>query len=454
MTFFEVMCGNLLSLGETTIFLVCAALQLLGEIPYKSRKHNYQIFGSLVLFTLVSSFLATIFYKTGMFSWEHNVGDIIWEYVQIIGCMLFLRVMYEKPYGTCLATAVFLFLLYQFAWNFQELFVPDKFYHLEILAERREYLFYEWIMIPLALVLVVVFLYKSKAGKLYQQWESQKVRPMVIVFIVLSPLLAQFVQELVEKSQKSEGYNPLSTIIFLLILYLIFMYGGREAMQKKQIEEQNVSLRQQEAYIENLEVLQKEVRRFRHDFKNMMSGMYIQATEGDMESIQSYIQEMTSDFDMQVGSQIRIMNQLANIRVAEVKGLFLEKLKTMQDEEIHCELEVLRPFESTSLRSTDLCRCLGILLDNAMDEVRGKKDGQIHVMISSQSGCTTFLVKNTLYSMVDFHKLGTLGYSTKGEDRGLGLANYKKILERYDRILPLTTIQDGCFIQELKVQES
>ncbi|MDE7068718.1 MAG: GHKL domain-containing protein, partial [Schaedlerella arabinosiphila] len=197
-----------------------------------------------------------------------------------------------------------------------------------------------------------------------------------------------------------------------------------------------------------------EVRRFRHDFKNMMSGMYMQAKEGDLEAIQSYIQEMTSDFDMQVGSQIRIMNQLANIRVAEVKGLFLEKLKVMQEEEIHCELEVLKPFEKTGLRSTDLCRCLGILLDNAMEEVRGKKDGKIHVMISSQSGCTTFRVKNTMHSSVDFHKIGTLGYSTKGENRGIGLANYKKILERYDRILPLTTIQDGFFIQELKVQES
>jgi sensor histidine kinase YesM len=289
---------------------------------------------------------------------------------------------------------------------------------------------------------------------MYRQWESQKLRGGVLVFMAFSPIASRLLQALIEKSERFQDYNPMSTMLFILILYLIFVYDGLREQQKKRIEEQNVSLRQQEVYIESLEGLQREVRRFRHDFKNMMSGMYMQAKEGDLEAIQSYIQEMTSDFDMQVGSQIRIMNQLANIRVAEVKGLFLEKIKVMQEEEIHCELEVLKPFEKTGLRSTDLCRCLGILLDNAMEEVRGKKDGKIHVMISSQSGCTTFRVKNTMHSSVDFHKIGTLGYSTKGENRGIGLANYKKILERYDRILPLTTIQDGFFIQELKVQES
>lgn len=125
----------------------------------------------------------------------------------------------------------------------------------------------------------------------------------------------------------------------------------------------------------------------------------------------------------------------------------------MQEEEIHCELEVLTPFEKNRFGSVDLCRCLGILIDNAIEEVRGKKDGEIHIMISCRAGYTTFRVKNTLYSPVDFHKLGAVGYSTKGAGRGIGLASYKRILERCGEAFPLTTVRDGCFIQELKIQE-
>ncbi|MCI8796295.1 MAG: sensor histidine kinase [Dorea sp.] len=454
MSFFEIICGNLLSISITVIFHVCVSLLLLGEIPYKNRKHYYTIFGSLILYIFLVALIGSIFFKMGMFAWPHEGGEIIFNYVEIVGIMLFLRVMYEKPYEICLATSVFQIILYAVGWNLADIFSPDKFYHLEIQSDRLEYLFYEWVIVPLALLLVIGLLYGTKAGKLFSQWEEQKLGPAVLIFLILYPALSQIVQETVEISAKDAGYNPATTFIFLLIIYMIFMHTGREGIQQKRIEDQEVSLRQQGAYIENLEGLQKEVRRFRHDFKNMMSGMYLQAEEGNLEAIQGYIQEMTEDFDLQVGSQIRLMNQLANIRVTEVKGLFLEKLHTMQREEIHCELDVLKPFKETRVRSTDLCRCLGILLDNAMEEVQGKKDGRIQIMISSQSGYTTFLVKNTLYSAVDFHKLGIAGYSTKGNGRGIGLNNYKRILGKYEKALSLTTIQDGYFIQELKIQES
>ena len=78
--------------------------------------------------------------------------------------------------------------------------------------------------------------------------------------------------------------------------------------------------------IEKMEHIQAELRRFRHDFKNMMAGMYLQAREGDLDAVQSFIQEMTEDFDRQVGEQVRLMNQLANVHMAEIKGLLLEKL--------------------------------------------------------------------------------------------------------------------------------
>ena len=228
-------------------------------------------------------------------------------------------------------------------------------------------------------------------------------------------------------------------------------------MQKKQIQTQQISMQQQNAYIESLEKLQSEMRRFRHDYKNMMSGMYLQAKEGNMEAVQNFIQDMTSDFDYQVGEQIRRLTQLGNIHMLEVKGLLLGKMEKMQQEQISCELEVLRPFDRTRLRTTDLCRCLGILIDNAIDEVQGKKDKkpkpQIHIMISSQEECTTFQVRNPLYSNIDFHKIWQQGYSTRGADRGIGLASYKSILEHYENVFSLTTIRDGYFIQELKIQE-
>ncbi len=172
-----------------------------------------------------------------------------------------------------------------------------------------------------------------------------------------------------------------------------------------------------------------------------------------MEAIQNFIQDMTVNFDNQVGGQIHMLTQLGNVQMPELKGLLLSKMEQMQKEQICCTLEVIYPFQNIRFRSADLCRCLGILIDNAIDEVREKEKPQIDIMISHQKNYTTFRVKNRPYSNIDFHKIWLEGYSTKGTDRGIGLANYKKILEGYENISSLTTIQEGYFIQELKIQE-
>ncbi len=125
----------------------------------------------------------------------------------------------------------------------------------------------------------------------------------------------------------------------------------------------------------------------------------------------------------------------------------------MQKEGTACELEVMRPFQGADCRITDLCRCLSVLIDNAADEVRGRDGARVDIMISCQEGYTTFRVKNRLYHTVDVHRIWQQGYSTRGAERGIGLASYRKIVESYENLLAATAVQEGCFIQELKIQD-
>ena len=275
----------------------------------------------------------------------------------------------------------------------------------------------------------------------------------MLIFISSYPLLLVFIERMIEQFERNNGSNFMITILLLLMIYVLFVYISRQDMQKQQIDAQKINLQQQAAYIKNLESLQHEVRRFRHDFKNMMSGMYLQAQDGNISAVQTFIQNITADFDHQVEGELKLMNQLANIHHLAVKSLVLTKLEQMKQSNIHYHLEVFRTFDKTQLRETDLCRCLGILIDNAIEAVQGHPEGQIHMIISSQGDYTTFLVKNTLHEVIDFHKIGTVGYSTKNKDRGVGLASYHRILSQYGFALPSTTVKNGFFIQELKIIE-
>ena len=111
-------------------------------------------------------------------------------------------------------------------------------------------------MTPCCFLLVLLFLYKMKVGEALWRWEEYGQNKIFLFFMSLCPILSQIFQEWVERSEKDVGYNPAAAIVFLLVLYIIFLYVGQKEMQRKRIEEQTVSLRQQMAYIQNLEELQ------------------------------------------------------------------------------------------------------------------------------------------------------------------------------------------------------
>ena len=454
MSFLQIVSTNFLSTAISILFLFWMSGILLGRIPNRGIKHVITSILFTLFLTALLSTVAAVCYRTGIWRLPYSIGKLAWRYFDLICAALLLCLVHRASFRDCCLSVMMIEILGSYGDLLSNLYLYGRLFDLRVVSERREYLFWMFGIRPLCFLLCGLVIVKLGLGKIYRQWlEQEKIHRGTLIFLGLYPVYSEALDHVVNDPEKSRAYFLLP-LVMLLVIHMIFVYVGRDWQQKQYILAQQTNLRQQTIYIEKMEHIQAELRRFRHDFKNMMSGMYLQAEEGNIEAIQSYIHEMTEDFDLQVGSQIRLMNQLANIRVTEVKGLFLEKMKTMQEEDIHWELEVLKPFEKTRIRSTDLCRCLGILLDNAMEEVQGRKDGRIHIMISSQNGYTTFRVKNTLYTSLDFHKVGTPGYSTKGKDRGIGLDNYKKILGRYEKTLPLTTIQDGYFIQEIKIQEA
>lgn len=453
MSNWQIMASNFWSLGIYFIFLLWMSDLLLGRFPRQGIRQG--ILCTLLGLALVAvmSFVGMVCYRMGLWKWGNGAGKLIFQYF-MIGCkILFLHFLYRTSLRDCCLAELMTEILCAYGEILSEFYYYGKVFDLSVPDQRRTYLFWFLVIAPACLLFCGLVIDRFGLGKIYRKWmDQEEVHKGILFLLVFFPVLYELLRN-VMVGDDFENVHRLFPLFFLLAIHLIFVYVERDRQQRQSIIVQRASLRQQAIYIEEMEQMQAELRRFRHDFKNMMAGMYLQAKEGDLDAVRNFIQEMTGDFDRQVGGQIRLLNQLSNIRVVEVKSLLLEKLARMRQEGIFCELEVVNPFKATQMRSTDLCRCLGILVDNAMDEVRGRQDGRIHLMISSRDGCSTFRVKNTLYGTVDFGRLGTAGYTTKGRGRGIGLESYRKILEKYACALSFTAIQDGCFVQELKVEE-
>ena len=454
MNFWQAMSGNLWSMTVDVGFTLWMSHILLGRIPRHGRMHVFKCFMASVFVIVLFAFLGSACYVAGVFYWKYQTGILLWKYFSVLCMALFLRFLYRAPMKDCCIDILTVEILYSYGDYLSQLYSVGIIYNLTVPEERRRYLFWILVVVPACLVLCGFVIHMSGIGRIYRQWIGQEdVHKGILLLLFSYPAIYRMLQIIVNGRQLN-GSLQLLPLALLFMIHVFLLYAGRNWQQKQEITAQQNSLKQQTIYIEQLEQIQSELRRFRHDFKNMTAGMYLQAKEGDPAAVEAFIQNMTEDFDRQVGSHVQLVNELGNVRMMEVKGLLMDKMIRMKREGIRFELEVMFPLDTTRMRSTDLCRCLGILLDNAVEEAQGKKDGWVRLMISSPGGdVTVFRITNSLYSEPALHLLGKDGYTTKGEGHGTGLESYRKILDRYDFIFNLTAARDGCFVQEFTIHE-
>lgn len=272
---------------------------------------------------------------------------------------------------------------------------------------------------------------------------------LFIVWIIRKNRLSEEFSGVLDGDEKETYWR-----LLLLLIYGILNYTFRCNMQRELIHQQMVSLKQQKLYIQNLETVQKEVRHFRHDFKNMMAGASLQAEEGNLAAVRKFISGVTDDFERQVGKQIFQIAQMGNIRITELKGLLILKMTEAQEKQLPFRLEVPNPFCDPGMSERDLCRAVGILLDNALEAAEAEDNGAVTAVLYDDGEFIRIIIRNTAAETVPVSRIWEDGYSTKGQGRGNGLSSFRQIVNRYDQAASCTRQENGSFIQELIIQKT
>lgn len=206
---------------------------------------------------------------------------------------------------------------------------------------------------------------------------------------------------------------------------------------------------QQTLYIQNLEDIQSDMRMFQHDYLNMLSSIYLDITQGDVQNIQQTITTLLHDFDASIGQKMNGTTQLANIKITELKSLIIKKLTMIHQTDIQFELEVLYPVEHVAMNISDFIRCVGILIDNAIEETMSD-NGSVSLSIL-QGEEFVIVIENSVHHAMEMDAIWRKGYSTKGTNRGIGLSSYQTILDQYDNVTTSTMYEQNTFIQELRI---
>jgi two-component system sensor histidine kinase AgrC len=142
-----------------------------------------------------------------------------------------------------------------------------------------------------------------------------------------------------------------------------------------------------------------------------------------------------------------------HMKVSQIKGIILSKLLEAIDLGISIELEAKEPIESVQIDSNILIRALGILLDNAIEELQSIGQGKLNVTFYPNDADVVIIVSNTCRERIEsIQKLKTKNFSTKGENRGLGLSSLDKFRAKHKNLNVHTKIEENTFIQKITIK--
>lgn len=210
-------------------------------------------------------------------------------------------------------------------------------------------------------------------------------------------------------------------------------------------------------YTLQIEKINNEMRKFRHDYVNILSTLSDYIREDDMKGLRKYFNEEI--IPMQDNMQMKTLkiNGIENLKVREIKGLLTTKILQAQEKNIRLSIEVPEPIEKIDMPIINLSRVIGILLDNAIEASEKIEDDPLIriAFIKNEDDSVMFIIMNKCKpDMPRVHTLFQENYSTKGKNRGLGLSNLKEITDATSNVLLDTTIDNNYFIQKVEILNS
>ena len=236
-------------------------------------------------------------------------------------------------------------------------------------------------------------------------------------------------------------------IMFVIIGILAYIFAKENKIEKRRIQYDNL-----EEYTAKLEVLYTDMRKFRHDYTNILSSMYSFIEENDMYGLKKYFNEKIQPLNQRMNSNNYKLGVLKNVHLPEVKGLLSSKIIKAQELGLDTFIDISEPIDEINIDIVELVRSIGIIMDNAIEAALSSEDKRICLGLIKKNQSVIIVVSNSFSGDIpSISMLFKQGFSTKGENRGIGLRNLKEILNKYRNVTLDTFIKNKLFFQEITV---
>ncbi|MCI8314363.1 MAG: GHKL domain-containing protein [Lachnospiraceae bacterium] len=317
-----------------------------------------------------------------------------------------------------------------------------------------------YMIVDYPIFVVICRFMSSKIVKLKKK-ETLMLSPKILVILGtdLTLYLIIFVMNVTVVEQVGSSLSVLFSII-LYIGYFLLIFSMVTTIVKEYDTNAKIILKQNSydnlrEYMSQIEELYQNLRVFKHDYANIMVSMAGYIEGNDMEGLKRYYDKQIFPISNQLIKANDAITILHNLDIVELKSLIFVKINHALELNIEVSLEITEEIETINMKSVDLVRIIGILLDNAIEACQECEHPSIGFSIMKMDNDVTFVIKNTYIKHdIDYSKLGSIGVSSKGKRRGAGLYNIKTITNDYDNVIMDTEYEAGYFTQVLEIYAS
>ena len=251
-------------------------------------------------------------------------------------------------------------------------------------------------------------------------------------------------------------YMSISVITFFFILFILISSSLLKNLHIKiEVEAEKQKLEQQKKYIESLEKNNNEIRKFKHDFNNIILGLegYITNNEVDNIKLRDYFYNNIKDFNTKIELDNIVLSHLNNIKVPSIKNLLTNKIISAQNNDFKVNICIEDEIDDFYVNEMQLSRVLGIFLDNSLEAGLELDNNRfLELIILKVNKTIVIQITNTFKNTnLDIDQINESGYSSKGENRGIGLSSANDIISKHNMILN-TRIEDNLFKQILTIE--
>lgn len=312
---------------------------------------------------------------------------------------------------------------------------------------------YEWIdpLVNTVTAVLCVFICRSQFKHTIRQiveWIPKSIKIITLFLLVIEALVSSVIFEssYFEYQHIWDVFSKVLLGLFLLAICLVLPFLILNSISNKQLkrltENYERQIKAQAEHYKNLAKSNYELRRFKHDFKNISIAIEKMLADGQNLQVLKMVKDCNDSLDGHGNPLLKFDtgNGIADALLTE---------KQMRADEVNAEIAFDGAITQDYLSPTDLCVILGNTLDNAIEACENlpiENRKTITVVSNCNSGFMFLSISNPIHEKV---KINKNHISTTKENKtlhGFGLYSLNSVVKNYDGSVELNSTDDNFTI--------